>query len=118
MSETLCITPAEDDEKEILRRLLRLVLCKEDDEENIPNVEMNGCVNEEYEQVPFTESMVSDIVQTFRHISSKGIVWDRLHLDKCDQADPQFQALLSQILKLDLFREIAFAQSLMMVVVN
>jgi hypothetical protein len=93
MRKFLRIAPAEEDKKRILRRLLRLAL-----------VQIFGYVDEDNEQVPFTENLVWDIVQ----IASKGIVWDGLYLDKCDQEDPQFQALLSTILKLDLFQDIVF----------
>jgi hypothetical protein len=97
MSKVLNIIPGKDEEKDILRCLLRLALCQEDKIENIEEVQIDGNFDEEGERTPFTENMVSDIVQIFRHISLKGIVWDKLHLEECDQADPQFQSLLSQI---------------------
>jgi hypothetical protein len=58
-------------------------------------------LNDDNEQVPFTENMVSDIIWKLCHISFKGIVWDRPHVKSCDQDDPHFQSLLSQIVSLN-----------------
>jgi hypothetical protein len=108
MSKVLDIWPGEDEEKDILRCLLRLALGQEDEIKNIKEVQISCC---DHGLTSFTESMVSDIVQTFRHISLKGIVWDRLVVSGlADQDEPHFQSLLSQICKLELFREISLNQ--------
>jgi hypothetical protein len=100
-----CIHHANDD-KDILRRLLKLY--QEDEIEKIKEVRIVGTTWDDDDNCMFTENVVVDIVRTFRHISSKGIKWDLLSVYDCKLDHPQFQSLLSQICKLDLFRAIEF----------
>ncbi len=76
---------------------------QDDEFENIAGVVIYRCVDANGdEQVSFTENTVSDIIRTFRHIASKGIMWDTLYLKGCAKEDPHFQSLLSQICELEL----------------
>jgi hypothetical protein len=98
----MMLITSEDDATAILRRLMRLY--QEDKIENMDRVDIFIEEDDEDLQIPFTENMVSDIIRSFRHISSKGIMWDKLSVSGFYQDDPQ--SLVSQILKIGLFREI------------
>jgi hypothetical protein len=104
MDDVICIS-IHDDDQDILRRLLKLY--QEDEIEKISEVRIDQ--SEAYHNnCRFTENVVSDIVRTFRHISSKGITWDVLCVYGYKRENHLFQSLLSQICKVDLFRAIEF----------
>lgn len=109
---TLLINP-KDSEIAVLRLLNELLCQQKNAIENIRRVEISSVKEDKdgsFRCIRFSENMVSDVLRTFHHLSSKRIVWQKLLFKKFDQRDPQFQFLLSGICKLDIFREIELDQ--------